>query len=163
MTCSYSTDAIALSVPENPTKGWKVESSFEPPKIPLTQIHEYQPGKIIPRIKLNMKWLGRTQPREESVKIGVKGGSIDSFRLLCKTPSQLPPPPPPTSSKNVFFRVTNQLSPYFKGSPSNQEVSLISFKRLKERNTTWAYLYSMMKVVKSQQLLRPSIDLTRFE
>ena len=104
MTCSYSTDAISLSVPENPTKGWKVESSFEPPKIPLTQIHEYQPGKIIPRIKLNMKWLGRTQPREESVKIGVKGGSIDSFRLLCKTPYQLPPPPPPTSSKNVFFR-----------------------------------------------------------
>ena len=55
MTCSYSTDAISLSVPENPTKGRKVESSFEPPKIPLTQIHEYQPGKIIPRIKLNMK------------------------------------------------------------------------------------------------------------
>ncbi|CAI8015955.1 hypothetical protein GBAR_LOCUS9852 [Geodia barretti] len=118
MTCSYSTDAIALSIPENPTKGWKVESIFEPPKIPLTQIHEYQPGKIIPRIKLNMKWLGRTQPREESVNIGVKGGSIDSFKLLCKLPSQLQPQPtPPIPSQNVFFRCDKPTLPLLQRFP----------------------------------------------
>ena len=91
MKCSLLTDAITLSIPECLTNGWRVESSFEPPKISLTQIREYQPGKIIPRIKLNMRWLGDGQPRQESVKIRVNGGDFESFRLTCKPVPQLQP------------------------------------------------------------------------
>ena len=93
MKCSLSTDAITLSIPESLTNGWKIEPNFEPPTISLAQIREYQPGKIIPHIKLNMMWLGPEQPRRESVKIGVNGGDLESFRLVCKPLPQLQPQP----------------------------------------------------------------------
>ena len=91
---SLSNDAITLSIPENVINGWKIQPNIEPPKIRLTQISDYQLGKIIPHIKLNMMWLGAGQPRQELVRIGVNGEDFECFRLICKPLPQLQPPIP---------------------------------------------------------------------
>ena len=85
MSCSYSTNAIILTMPQ-PKKpgGWLVESDFEPAQIETRDILEYTAGMTPPSIYLRMRWTGEGNPVEDSVRIAIRGASAKSFFLLCK-------------------------------------------------------------------------------
>ncbi|CAI8046572.1 hypothetical protein GBAR_LOCUS25766 [Geodia barretti] len=84
-TCSSSSAGIALTVPETPTNGWIVEPEFEPAKIDMSKIVNYEPGGVIPHIKLNIIWTGEGRPRKEKINISVDGAEdLDSFELTCE-------------------------------------------------------------------------------
>ena len=101
MSCSYSTNAIILTMPQ-PKKpgGWLVESDFEPAQIETRDIIEYAAGMTPPSIHLRMKWEGEGNPVEDSVRIGITGASLTSFLLDCKPPILTPPMPSPHHSQS---------------------------------------------------------------
>ena len=85
MSCSYSTNAIILTMPQ-PKKpgGWLVESDFEPAQIETRDILKYRAGMTPPSIHLRMRWIGSGNPVEDTVRIAIRGASARSFFLLCK-------------------------------------------------------------------------------
>ena len=84
IVCDYTTEAITLTIPDESQVGWKVVPDFDPPQILTRLIREYKEGKTPPSIKLNMKWKGAGEPKEDELKIKVRGCSINSFTLFCK-------------------------------------------------------------------------------
>ncbi|CAI8021810.1 hypothetical protein GBAR_LOCUS12871 [Geodia barretti] len=85
VTCSSSSAGIALTVPEMPTNGWSVEPEFEPAKIDMSKIVNYEPGRVIPYIKLDIIWTGEGPQRKEKINISVDGAEdLDSFKLTCE-------------------------------------------------------------------------------
>ena len=85
--CDYTTKAITLSIPPKPQAGWAVVPDFDPPQILTRLIREYREGKTPPCIQLKLKWTGQGEPKEEELKIGVQGCSIESFTLFCRPSS----------------------------------------------------------------------------
>ena len=84
IVCDYTTEAITLTIPDESPARWTVVPDFDPPQILTRLIREYREGKTPPSIKLNMKWKGDGEPKEEELKIKVRGCSINSFTLFCK-------------------------------------------------------------------------------
>ena len=82
--CDYTTEAITLSLPDEPQVGWTVVPDFDPPQLLTRLIREYREGRTPPSIKLNMMWTGDGEPKPEKLKIKVQGCSIKSFTLFCK-------------------------------------------------------------------------------
>ena len=88
MTCDNSIEAITLSVPIDTKNGWHISSCFEPAEIKLFDINKYEPMQTCPKIILQMEWKGSGNPTEDSIRIPIQGGSINSFTLLCKPTPQ---------------------------------------------------------------------------
>lgn len=85
LKCPCSTTSITLSIPSPLRKdGWVVKPVVNPPSLEMDTIKKYKPGKVIPNIKLSMKWKGGGQPREESVQVEINGADVNkSFDLPC--------------------------------------------------------------------------------
>ena len=84
MLCYYNTKAITLKLPTKPQAGWKILPTVDPPEIKTKLIRKYGPGDTPPAVELKLKWTGEGEPKEDDVKIGVEGCSIESFTLTCK-------------------------------------------------------------------------------
>ena len=96
MCCSYATTEISLSMPSPDSKGWCIAPSRMPTEVDMHDVHTYQPGSVIPRIELKLKWQGEGDPSEQEIEIGVQGGSTEeSFKLTCKP--EKPEQPEPTA------------------------------------------------------------------
>ena len=87
MTCENSIEAVTLSVPID-SNGWHVSSRTKPAKIKMLDIDKYEPMQTCPKIMLRMKWKGSGNPTEESVSVPIHGGSIESYDLLCRPPTE---------------------------------------------------------------------------
>ena len=88
MTCENSVEAITLSLPVHSKNGWHVSSRFKPAQIKLFDIDKYEPMQTCPKIILQMEWKGSGRPTKGSVCVPIQGGSVESFDLLCKPPTQ---------------------------------------------------------------------------
>ena len=83
--CDYTTKAISLILPTEPQAGWEILPTFKPPQILTRLIRKYRPRETPPAIEVKTKWIGKGEPKEEYVEIGVKGCSdVKSFTLICK-------------------------------------------------------------------------------
>jgi hypothetical protein len=92
LTCSSSSTGIALTVPETPTNGWSVELESKPARINMSNIVNYEPGRVIPYKKLIITWTGQGRPRKEKIDINVDGAEdFDSFKLTCEPSSPCSP------------------------------------------------------------------------
>ena len=98
----YKTTTISLSIPELEPgcDGWCIESSCKPVTVGMLGVHTYEPGGVIPKIELTLKWQGKGEPEEREVDIGVEGGSMESFILSCK-PAQQSPESLPQSQQSI--------------------------------------------------------------
>ena len=97
------TTEISLSIPPD-CDGWIIKPSCKPAVIDMLALHTYEPGSVIPKIELKLKWQGTGEPKEQEVEIGVQGGSMESLTLSCK-------PENPKKSAPVLPQPQNQLSP----------------------------------------------------
>ena len=88
----YKTTKISLSIPELEPgcDGWCIEPSCKPVTVGMLGVHTYQPGGVIPKIELKLKWQGNGKPEEQEIDIGIEGGSMESFSLSCKSAQQSP-------------------------------------------------------------------------
>ena len=75
---------IKLALPVK-RKGWRITSTFNPAVITLEAIRDFQPGKAIPRISLEMEWLHLSEPvKPTDVKVKVLGlKNLIDFNLPC--------------------------------------------------------------------------------
>ena len=117
MTCDKTTKEIILSVPYISSMGWHITSTFVPAIITISEVHAYEPGRTIPKIKLSMEWKGDGEPKEETVSIPIKGGPLTSFNLVCKPKVQQKPvhsqhiPVPETLEKVISPVPVNKADP----------------------------------------------------
>ena len=79
-----SLDKIKLALPVK-RKGWEITSTFNPAIISLEAIRDFQPGKAIPKISLEMEWLRLSDPvKPTDVKVKVLGlKNLLDFKLPC--------------------------------------------------------------------------------
>ena len=77
-------DEIKLALPVK-RKGWEITSTFNPAVITLEAIRDFQPGKAIPRISLEMEWLRLNEPvKPTDIKVKVLGlKNLLDFKLPC--------------------------------------------------------------------------------
>ena len=77
-------DEIKLALPVK-RKGWEISSTFNPAVITLEAICDFQPGKAIPKISLEMEWLCLSKPvKPTDVKVKVLGlKNLLDFKLPC--------------------------------------------------------------------------------
>ena len=87
-------EKIALDVPTQ-GKGWGVTSTFTPAVLPMKVIRDFQPGKAIPKISLEMDWLKSSEPAKPAdVVVKVSGlEMLEEFKLPCGRTSVSPLPP----------------------------------------------------------------------
>ena len=97
------TTEISLSIPPD-CDGWIIKPSCKPAVIDMLALHTYEPGSVIPKIELKLKWQGTGEPKEQEVEIGVQGVRMESFTLSCK-------PGNPKKSRPVLPQPQNQSSP----------------------------------------------------
>ncbi|CAI8021809.1 hypothetical protein GBAR_LOCUS12871 [Geodia barretti] len=84
-TCSSSSTGIAFEAPKMSTNGWSVEPQSKPFKISRRVIVNYEPGQVIPHIKLDIIWTGQGPQRKEKINISVDGAEgLESFKLTCE-------------------------------------------------------------------------------
>ena len=88
MKCPIFTTEIVLLIPPTPIDGWSIQSTRLPPKINMNDIIEFEPGSVLPCIELLMKWVGEGDPKEGKVQIGIQGGDMESFTLICRSTHQ---------------------------------------------------------------------------
>ena len=119
MTCPSSTSKIVLLIPKAEANEWSIQPVFEPPKIEMQTIDRYRPGKVIPSIKLNIRWNGEKPQQESNVKIEVKGGDFKSFYLRCK--------PIPTLATSLQSQPQYQLYSQLKHDIPSSSLYLIPF------------------------------------
>ena len=98
----YITTTISLSIPELEPgcDGWCIEPRCRPVTVGMLGVHTYEPGGVIPKIELKLKWRGKGKPEEQEVEIGVEGGSMKSFTLSCE-PTQQSPESLPQSQQSL--------------------------------------------------------------
>ena len=93
ITIDGSLEIITLAVPTQ-SKGWEVTSTFTPAVIPMKVIRDFQPGKAIPKISLEMEWLHREPTKPTDVVVRVSGlDMLEEFKLPCGRNSVSPLPP----------------------------------------------------------------------
>ena len=103
--CPTSTTEIKLVVPKTINDGWMIKSVCEPPLIDMKDVTDYELGKCIPSIKLNMTWKGEGHPRKGNVKVKVQGiENFKCFNLTCNPPLEL-------SQQPAMSRTSLQPSP----------------------------------------------------
>lgn len=90
MQCFFNTTEIYLSIPALPSgwDGWHIIPSWQPATITMRDIHAYQPGSVIPKIELKLKWQGEGKPQEKDIQIRIHGGNMNYFTLFCKPEAQ---------------------------------------------------------------------------
>ena len=157
----YRTTEISLSIRElSPDcDGWIIKPSCKPAVVDMLAVHTYEPGSVIPKIKLKLKWQGTGEPKEQEVEIGVQGGSMESFTLSCKlenpeqsapvlpqqqnqsSPQQQNQSSPQQHSTSTSPLQTDLLYHCFRGSQQNQEVPLTSLKGLEQHTTILRLIY----------------------
>ena len=98
----YTTTTISLSIPELEPgcDGWCIEPRCRPVTVGMLGVHTYEPGGVIPKIELKLKWRGEGKPEEQEVDIGVEGGSMESFTLSFE-PTQQSPESLPQSQQSL--------------------------------------------------------------
>ena len=82
ISCDYTTKDITASLPKPPTEGWNIEPVFVS-QIDMLDVHEYEPGKLCPKIELFTTWTGEGEPKEERISIKIKGDTVTPISLWC--------------------------------------------------------------------------------
>ena len=121
LSCESTTNDISLSLPAD-QDGWHITPTFEPAKIETVHINTYEPGQVVPNIKLCMEWKGSGHPKEKNVKIPITGGSIISFYLRCKpSPQELSKHQLPVTT---IVPGTSDVQPHFSDRPTLPQLQI---------------------------------------
>jgi hypothetical protein len=90
MTCPYTTTKLAFSEADpNSHKGWGIKLLTTPAEINMNIVHGYTWGSAVPNIKVKLEWEGDGPPKEDYIKIRVKGVEVmKTFSLKCSPPGR---------------------------------------------------------------------------